>query len=122
MNGERHQAADDAFLVRLLAAMADLRDGNFKRRLAVPNHPLHGQLASAFNGIADRNQSFVGELTGVREGLRTAEHLTGRLVGEVGPGGWATAASLVNGLLEDLAPPITELSRVLQAVAKGDLS
>jgi signal transduction histidine kinase/HAMP domain-containing protein/ActR/RegA family two-component response regulator len=122
MNGDRQQAADDAFLVRLLAAMADLRDGNFKRRLAVPNHPLNSQLAQAFNEIADRNQGFVGELTNVREGLRTAEHLTGRLVGEVGPGGWATAAGLVNGLLEDLAPPITELSRVLQAVAKGDLT
>ncbi len=122
MNGDRQQAADEAFLVRLSAAMADLRDGNFKRRLAVPNHPLNSQLAQAFNEIADRNQSFVGELTGVREGLRTAEHLTGRLVGEVGPGGWATAAGLVNGLLEDLAPPITELSRVLGAVAKGDLT
>jgi signal transduction histidine kinase/HAMP domain-containing protein/ActR/RegA family two-component response regulator len=122
MNDERHQAADDAFLVRLLAAMADLRDGNFKRRLAVPNHPLNSQLAQAFNEIADRNQGFVGELANVREGLRTAEHLTGRLVGEVGPGGWATAAGLVNGLLEDLAPPITELSRVLGAVAKGDLT
>jgi signal transduction histidine kinase/HAMP domain-containing protein/ActR/RegA family two-component response regulator len=122
MNGDRQQAADDAFLVRLLAAMADLRDGNFKRRLAVPNHPLNSQLAQAFNEIADRNQGFVGELTNVREGLRTAEHLTGRLVGEVGPGGWATAAGLVNGLLEDLAPPITELSRVLGAVAKGDLT
>ncbi|HEX4725936.1 MAG TPA: HAMP domain-containing protein, partial [Pseudonocardiaceae bacterium] len=122
MNAERHQAGDDAFLVRLLAALDDLRDGNFKRRLAVPNHPTYGRLAQAFNEIAERNQSFVGELTGVREGLRTAEHLTGRLVGEVGPGGWASAAGLVNGLLEDLALPITELSRVLQAVAKGDLS
>ncbi|HEX4700829.1 MAG TPA: HAMP domain-containing protein [Pseudonocardiaceae bacterium] len=122
MSGADQKTADDAFLLRLLAAMADLRDGNFKRRLAVPNHPLHSQLAQAFNQTAERNQLFVGELTGVREGLQTAEHLTGRLVGVVGPGGWASAASLVNGLLEDLAPPITELSRVLEAVARGDLS
>jgi hypothetical protein len=94
MNGERHQAADDAFLVRLLAAMADLRDGDFTRRLAVPGHPLHGRLAQEFNQLADRNQAFVGELTGVREGLRTAEHLTGRLVdGGRSSGRWPRGSS-----------------------------
>src|SRR5688572_27056098 len=38
------------------------------------------------------------------------------------PGGWADKAASVNGLIEDLSRPTTEVARVIEAVAQGDLS
>src|SRR5206468_3916047 len=37
-------------------------------------------------------------------------------------GGWADQAASVNGLIEDLSRPTTEVARVIEAVAEGDLS
>ncbi|HEX3787805.1 MAG TPA: HAMP domain-containing protein [Pseudonocardiaceae bacterium] len=116
------QQVDEAFLGRLLSALEDIRDGNFRRRLRPPTGELAGRLADAVNDIAARNQRFVGELAEVHEALDDADHFTGRLVGEIGPGGWAVAAESVNGMIEDLAKPMIELGRVLAAAAEGDLS
>jgi signal transduction histidine kinase/HAMP domain-containing protein/CheY-like chemotaxis protein len=121
-SAQQTQPVDEAFLGRLLSAMEDLRDGNFRRRLRPPTQQLPARLADAFNEIAARNQRFAGELARVHGSLGESDKLVGRPVGEIGPGAWASAAESVNGIVEDLVRPITELSRVLAAVAQGDLS
>src|SRR5258708_8685126 len=42
-------------------------------------------------------------------------------IGGVG-GAWGTAVEAINGLITDLGQPTSEVSRVIQAVAEGDLS
>src|SRR5262245_24879529 len=42
-------------------------------------------------------------------------------IGAVG-GAWATSVDAINGLIQDLGQPTHEVSRVIQAVAEGDLS
>jgi HAMP domain-containing protein/signal transduction histidine kinase len=115
-------ATGDAALERVLAAMRDMRDGNFRRRLVVPGGGAAAELADVFNEIAERNQWLVGELVRVRQAVGQEGQLGERLTPGAGEGGWQLAADSVNGLLEDLMRPTTELSRVLAAVANGDLS
>ncbi|WNV84354.1 HAMP domain-containing protein [Umezawaea sp. Da 62-37] len=112
----------DAALERVLAAMRDMRDGNFRRRLVPAGGGVAAELAEVFNDIAGRNQWLVGELVRVRQAVGQEGRLDVRLSPDDGRGGWALAGDAVNGLLEDLMRPTTELSRVLAAVANGDLS
>ncbi|MFD9964355.1 HAMP domain-containing protein [Amycolatopsis sp. NPDC058986] len=115
-------SGDLAALERLLAAVRDLGEGNFRRRLVAHGDGIAAQLAAAFNVIAERNQQLVTELLRVRTAVGQEGRLTARLEGEVGPGGWGTAADVVNELIEDLSRPAFEMTRVLGAVAEGDLS
>nr|WP_194283072.1 HAMP domain-containing protein [Saccharothrix syringae] len=102
--------------------MREMRDGNFRRRLVVPRGGVGAELAEAFNEIAERNQWLVGELTRVRQSVGQEGILGERLAPSTGTGGWELAAGAVNGLIDDLTRPTAELSRVLAAVAEGDLS
>ncbi|MEC3978464.1 HAMP domain-containing protein [Amycolatopsis sp. H20-H5] len=115
-------AADEATLERLLNAVRDLGDGNFRRRFVAHGDGVTAQLATAFNDIAERNQRLVTELLRVRGAVGQEGRLTERVTTEIGPGGWATAVEVVNGLIEDVSRPTIELNRVLGAVAEGDLS
>ncbi|MGH3780508.1 MAG: HAMP domain-containing protein, partial [Pseudonocardiaceae bacterium] len=112
---------DPAALERILVVLEELRDGNFRRRLAVTDASLPGRIATVINQIAQRNQSLVGELVRVREAVGQ-EGRTGERLVDAGDAGWALAAEAINGLIDDLTRPTTELARVLAAVSEGDLS
>ncbi len=114
--------SEAAALERVLVAVRDLGDGNFRRRLVPHGDGISAQLAVAFNDIAERNQRLVSELLRVRAAVGQEGRLSERLEGQVGPGGWTTAVDAVNGLVEDLTRPAIELERVLGGVADGDLS
>ncbi|MGH3864745.1 MAG: HAMP domain-containing protein [Pseudonocardiaceae bacterium] len=118
---QRCNPLDPAALERIMLALEELRDGNFRRRLVVTDTSLAGRIATVINQIAQRNQSLVGELVAVREAVgqqgRTSERLT-----DEGGGGWSLAAAAINDLIADLTRPTTELARVLAAVSEGDLS
>jgi signal transduction histidine kinase/HAMP domain-containing protein/CheY-like chemotaxis protein len=118
----RQSATSEAFLARLLAAMEDVRDGNFRRRLTPVGEGLPARVATVFNEIVERNQDLVGELSGIRRAVGDQGRLGERLVADHDLGGWGMARESVNGLIEDMLYPTTELSRVLAAVAEGDLS
>jgi len=118
---ERHNPLDPAALERILLALEELRDGNFRRRLVVTDGGVACRIATVINQIAERNQSLVGELVAVREAVGQQGRTGQRLADESG-GGWSLAAAAANGLIDDLTRPTTELARVLAAVSEGDLS
>ncbi|MGB8963471.1 MAG: HAMP domain-containing protein [Pseudonocardiaceae bacterium] len=114
-------ASSDSGLERILLALEELRDGNFRRRLVVTDNTLGGRIATVINQIAQRNQSLVGELVQVRAAVGQ-DGRTGERLADNGGGGWSLAATTINGLIDDLTRPTTELARVLAAVSEGDLS
>ncbi|MFY9807776.1 MAG: HAMP domain-containing protein [Pseudonocardiaceae bacterium] len=114
-------ASSDSGLERILLALEELRDGNFRRRLVVTDNTLGGRIATVINQIAQRNQSLVGELVQVRAAVGQ-DGRTGERLADIGGGGWSLAATTINGLIDDLTRPTTELARVLAAVSEGDLS
>jgi signal transduction histidine kinase/HAMP domain-containing protein/ActR/RegA family two-component response regulator len=112
---------DSAALERILLALEELRDGNFRRRVVVTDASITGRIATVINQIAQRNQSLVGELVRVREAVGQDGRTSERVVDGAG-GGWSVAAGAINGLIDDLTRPTTELARVLAAMTEGDLS
>jgi HAMP domain-containing protein/signal transduction histidine kinase/CheY-like chemotaxis protein len=113
---------DTAALHRLLAALAAMRDGNFRRRLTVTGDDVMAEISAVFNEVADRNLHLTGELARVRRVVGREGKLTERLETGACEGSWATAIDNSNALVDDLVRPVSEVGRVLTAVAEGDLS
>nr|WP_107120577.1 HAMP domain-containing protein [Streptomyces antibioticus] len=115
-------AVDTAALNRLLAALVSMRDGNFRKRLTVSGDGMLSEIAAVYNEVADRNLHLTGELSRVRRMVGREGKLTERL--EIGAceGSWLTAIDASNALVDDLVRPVSEVGRVLSAVAEGDLS
>ncbi|MEU1311684.1 HAMP domain-containing protein [Streptomyces cinnamoneus] len=112
---------DTAALNRLRSALEAMRDGNLRKRLTVSGDGAMAEIAAVFNEVADRNLQLTGELARVRRVVGREGKLAERL--EVGAceGAWAAAIDASNALVDDLVRPVSEVGRVLSAVAEGDL-
>ncbi|TPQ15895.1 HAMP domain-containing protein [Streptomyces sporangiiformans] len=113
---------DTAALNRLMAALVSMREGNFRKRLTVSGDGVMAEIAAVFNEVADRNLHLTGELSRVRRMVGREGKLTERLETGVCEGSWASAIDASNALVDDLVRPVSEVGRVLSAVADGDLS
>ncbi|GAA4616355.1 HAMP domain-containing protein [Saccharopolyspora hordei] len=115
--------SEDAMLTRLVMAMRELRDGNFRRRLLPAGGGLVGEIATVFNELAERNQVLVSELQRVSAAADRGDWPIEPIdLDGLGQGGWAVAANSVNGVLGNLLAPMAELNRVLAALTRGDLT
>ncbi|MFF5564191.1 HAMP domain-containing protein [Streptomyces sp. NPDC012623] len=112
---------DAGELSRLLTALESMRDGNFRKRLTVSGDDVMAEIAAVFNEVADRNLHLTGELARVRRVVGREGKLTERLETGTCEGSWAAAIDASNALVDDLARPVSEVGRVLSAVADGDL-
>ncbi|MFC8175942.1 HAMP domain-containing protein [Streptomyces sp. NPDC057325] len=112
---------DAAALERLLSALVSMRDGNFRRRLTVSGDGVMAEIAAVFNEVADRQLHVTGELSRVRRVVGREGKLSERLESGASEGAWAAAIEAANALVDDLARPVSEVGRVLSAVAEGDL-
>jgi PAS domain S-box-containing protein len=113
-SGERAQ-------LQLLAAMRAVRRGNFSVRLPVGSDGLATEIATVFNEIAETNQRMAREVRQIQRTVGRAGRIRERAdVGSLS-GDWARMLGAVNELIDDLTAPTLEVSRVLDAVARGDL-
>ncbi|MGX2994169.1 HAMP domain-containing protein [Streptomyces sp. JNUCC 64] len=114
-------AVQTAELNRLLVALEAMRDGNFRKRLPVTGDDVLAEIAAVFNEVADRNLHLTGELARVRRMVGREGKITERLEPGQCEGSWAAAVDASNALVDDLVRPVSEVGRVLSAVAEGDL-
>ncbi|WP_461036266.1 HAMP domain-containing protein [Streptomyces mayteni] len=112
---------DAVALNRLLSALEAMRDGNLRKRLTVTGEGPMAEIAAVYNEVADRGLHVTGQLAGVRRLVGREGRLTERVETGVCEGAWGKAIDDVNGLVEDLAGPLSEVGRVLSAVEDGDL-
>ncbi|MDQ3082095.1 MAG: HAMP domain-containing protein, partial [Gemmatimonadota bacterium] len=112
----------DQELTDLLNALRDLRDGDFAVRLGGSDDALLDEIASAFNGIAERNETLASEAVRVSTTIGREGQMNARASIGGATGGWTTITSSINALITDLVSPTTEVARVLTAVAEGDLA
>ncbi len=120
-NGSRLNNRDQLDGRKLLAALTAFKRGDFSARLPDDWTGIAGKIADIFNDTILINQHLTQELERVR-----------RVVGKEGrirqraslreAGSWSEAMRSVNDLIEDLVHPMSEMARVIGAVAKGDLS
>ena len=112
----------DPRVERLLAAVRAVRQGDFRKRVVVTGDDALAEVCEAFNEIAEYNQRFKDDLVRVGDAVGR-DGLLGRRIGPTGGSGdWQAAVDAANGLLDNLSSPLMETSRVLAAVADGDLS
>ncbi|MCS0637683.1 HAMP domain-containing protein [Streptomyces sp. LP05-1] len=112
---------DAASLEQLLAALVSMRDGNFRRRLTVSGDGILAEISAVFNEVADRKLHLTGELSRVRRVVGREGKLSERLAVGASQGAWAQAIEAANALVDDMTRPVSEVGRVLTAVAEGDL-
>ena len=113
---------DDPALARLEDALHAAAAGDFSVRLPARRKDDVGRLESAYNQMAARNAALEAELVRVAEIIGREGRMTERARLRGAGGAWSTAIDSVNGLIDDLVRPTTEVARVIVAVAEGDLN
>ncbi|MEV0371130.1 HAMP domain-containing protein [Streptomyces sp. NPDC050636] len=106
----------------LLAAMHSLCDGDFKAGVETGQEGLVGDMAGLFNQIVARNAHLAEELQRVRREIIRQGRLDERITASPGQGTWTTNVDAANTVLEALVVPVAKATRVLDAVADGDLT
>ncbi|MFC8090861.1 HAMP domain-containing protein, partial [Streptomyces sp. NPDC057301] len=101
--------------------MTAARDGDF-RRLPETGEGVVAELTAVFNQIMDRSTHFNREVQRVKRELVRHGRLDERLSASPGPGDWTTRVNDVNQVLDALVAPAANATRVLDAVAGGDLT
>ncbi len=123
---ERRGTSDNCIepeqLEDLLEALQAARSGDFSVRLTGRRRGILGELAAAYNGLIETNTRMTKELQRVGRVIGREGRMTERAtLGPVG-GSWETSMDSINDLIDDLVRPTTEVARVIDAVAEGDLS
>ncbi|WP_314172273.1 ATP-binding protein [Streptomyces winkii] len=109
----------------VLCALRALRDGDFTARVEVARDVapgVHTDLADTVNQLAARTEHLATELMRVRADVVRRGRVDERLTASPGQGMWTDSVHAVNTLLETLLGSRAEATRVLAAVADGDLS
>jgi len=104
-------------------ALRAARAGDFAVRLPESDgRDPFAEVAIAFNGLVAENELLTRELERVSRTVRADGRLHERA--SIGPasGAWAVATDAVNALIDAIAWPTLETTRVLELAAGGDLS
>jgi HAMP domain-containing protein/signal transduction histidine kinase/CheY-like chemotaxis protein len=121
-NGASGDHGNAEALARLEAALRAAAAGDFSVRLPARRRGPIGSVEAAFNELAARNEALESELVRIGQTIGREGRLTERARLADADGAYRTAIDSVNGLIDDLVRPTTELARVIVAVAEGDLS
>src|SRR6201981_1409165 len=113
------ESVDDSLLLRVLT---DFRKGDFSARLPVDSTGIAGKVYDTINEVIDLNARLTNELERISTVVGKEGKIRQRTSLPGAAGGWADCVNSVNSLVGDLIQPITDVSRVIGAVAKGDLS
>ena len=117
--GELIAAAD---LEPLLEALLAAKRGDRGARVSARGKGMTGRLARAFNELAQTREQTTDELVRVATVIGREGRLTERAEVRGAAGVWKQQIDSVNTMIEDLVRPTTEVARVIDAVADGDLS
>ena len=107
----------------LLESLRAVTAGDFSVRLSPEAQPVAMEdLAHAFNDLVGMNQRMRDELVRVEHMVGREGQMTERASLGLVSGGWASGIGSINSLIAYLVQPTTEVARVLDAVARGDLT
>jgi HAMP domain-containing protein/CheY-like chemotaxis protein/signal transduction histidine kinase len=114
--------SDNLDLKQLLATLNAVKKGDFSVRLPIDQTGIAGKIADTLNDIIDQNERMATELQRIGNIVGKEGKITERAsLGNV-RGSWSDCVTSVNTLITDLVQPTAETTRVIRAVANGDLS
>ena len=97
-------------LKELLRALTAARDGDFSVRLPVRRGTIMGEIAAAYNRVAETNARQTKEFVRVARVIGREGRMTERLSLAGPAGAWASGRDSINSLIDDLVRPTTERS------------
>ena len=118
----RTEPGQEAAQRAILAALRALGRGDFNVRLPADLPGTAGDIGAAFNEVAELSARTSRELRRTSRIVGRHGQMTARASVPGASGGWAQNVDALNGLIEQLTEPAIQMSRVLGAVAAGDLS
>ena len=110
-----------ATLHSLHEALQAMRVGDFSIRLPGGGEGLEAKIADAFNEIVAANEVLARQLEAVGQIVGREGRTRKRVRLGFSHGAWGEMETSINALIDDLLWPTTEVSRVIAAVAQGDL-
>jgi HAMP domain-containing protein/CheY-like chemotaxis protein/GAF domain-containing protein len=122
LSASRHNAAQDsAEIHELLHALEAMRAGDFSVRLRREHDGPMGKIAVLFNEIVAANQNMAQQFEHIGKTLGEQGRTRQRVRFDLSTASWGAMESSINGLIDDLLWPTVEVTRVIAAVAQGDL-
>jgi HAMP domain-containing protein len=113
--------SEDA-LQDLLEALIAARKGDFSQRMSIRQKGLMRDIAINYNELIESQTRVTKEFGRLAKIIGREGRMTERAVVPAASGEWAAALESVNDLIDDLVRPTTEIARVMDAVADGDLT
>ena len=118
-NGAKAESALD--LNGLLYALQAMKAGDFSVRMAGDQLGIEGKIADTFNEIVAANERMAKQLENVGTVVGREGKTRQRVRLGLSSGSWSAMELSVNTLIDDLLWPTREVTRVIGAVAQGDL-
>src|SRR6266550_4134454 len=106
----------------LLRTLTAIKKGDFTARMPVEFTGTAGKIADTLNEFIDSQERMTSEVERIANVVGKEGKLNQRAQLPSTGGGWNVICDSVNSLIGDLVQPTNEISRVIGAVAKGDLS
>src|SRR5437867_4426156 len=83
---------------------------------------IDGEIAQAFNDVVEVNEKVTDEFARIRDEVGREGQINQRVKLPAATGSWADCVDSVNTLIGDLVRPTADMARVIESVARGDLS
>ena len=106
----------------LLGALRRFGKGDFSIRMPLDLAGIDAEIAQAFNDVVEACETMAREFARIRDQAGREGQITQRVRMPSAVGTWAQCVDSVNALIGDLVRPTSEVARVLEAVANGNLS
>jgi len=120
-SASQFRAPSSSELGDLLNMLNALRGGNFSVRLTGDHDGILGRIVSVVNDIGAGNESMAHQLERIGKAVGEQGRTRQRVKFGLSAGAWGEMENSVNTLIDDLVWPTTEVTRVIGAVAQGDL-
>ncbi|WP_088889589.1 response regulator [Leptolyngbya ohadii] len=118
----RSSNSDSLDLQQLLKTLVEVKKGNFSARMPLDQTGIAGKIADTLNDIIEMNEQMAGELEHISRVVGKEGRISERASIENAKGAWKASIGSVNDLITDLVQPMTETTRVIRAVATGNLT
>src|SRR3974390_1931938 len=105
----------------LLHALQAVRIGDFSVRLPGDHLGIEGKIADTFNEIVTANERMAQQLEQIGQIVGREGKTRQRVRLGLASGAWGEMETSINVLIDDLLWPTREVTRVIGAVAQGDL-
>ncbi|PSB00964.1 HAMP domain-containing protein [Merismopedia glauca] len=114
--------SDNLNLQQLLRTLIEVKKGNFSARMPIEQTGIAGKIADTLNDIIEMNEQMATELEHISTVVGKEGKISERASIDNARGAWKASIGSVNTLITDLVQPMTETTRVIRAVATGNLT